>query len=541
MKFRWAVIILSILLSLFLLFRPPEGSNSWSLSNIRENIRLGLDLEGGIFMQLEVDEDDAIKQYLEEQAGTIKASLESENIKAQSSTADFDRRVVTLNGVTATGDIAVAKEIKSRYGSNWFIDEKSSGNFELKLKEVATNYVKNDAVKQAVYKIQNRIDSLGVTEPNITQVLGSNRIILELAGADDSSRVHNIVKEPGKLEWRMVQPGTSVSPTEAALTAATGGQVPPGTRIFPFAGDAEEGTGFMLLQEVILTASNVINVYETRDQSGFPAVGINLDRAGGQLFEQVTERNVGNALSIVLDGKVISAPRINGKLGDSFIIQGRFSQREVSDMVVKIKSGSLPAKVHILEEQVIGPTLGRDSIRQGFFAGSLGLILVIIFILLYYRRAGVYAFFALIMNLIIILGIIAALDAVLTLPGIAGFILTIGMAVDANVLVFERIREELRNGTVPKNAVEVGYKSAFVTIMDANITTFIAAFCLLLMGQGPIKGFAIMLMIGIVSSIFTAVFCSRTFFLAYMNKHLSLRKLSIWPIWQSQQAQSGTN
>lgn len=540
MKFRWAVVTLSILLSLFLLFKPPEGKTGWSLSNFKENINLGLDLQGGIFMQLEVDEDDAIKQYLEEQAGMIKTGLEADNISTGTSTADYDRKVVALTGVNAADDINVDKELKTRYGNSWYIEDKGAGNFDLRLKEVAATQVKNDAVKLAVYKIQNRIDALGVTEPNITQVLGSNRIILELAGADDSTRVHSIVKEPGKLEWRMVQPNTNVAPTPEALAQMNGGQLPPGTRVFPFAGDGEESSGFMLLQEVILTASNVSNVFETRDQSGFPAVGINLDRAGGLIFEEVTGRNINNLLAIVLDGKVISAPRINSKLGSSFIIQGRFTQREVSDTVVKIKSGSLPAKVHILEERTIGPTLGRDSIRQGFMAGAIGLALVILFIVLYYRRAGIYAFFALMMNLIIILGIIAAIKAVLTLPGIAGFILTIGMAVDANVLIFERIREELRSGTVPKNAVEIGYKSAFVTIMDANITTFIAAFCLLLMGQGPIKGFAIMLMIGIVSSIFTAVFCSRTFFLAYMNKHLSLRKLSIWPIWKSQ-SPSGTN
>ena len=202
-------------------------------------------------------------------------------------------------------------------------------------------------------------------------------------------------------------------------------------------------------------------------------------------------------------------------------------------MVVQIKSGSLPAKVEILEERVIGPTLGRDAIEQGSKAAITGLVLVVVFILLYYRRAGAYAFVALVLNLVIILGILSGIGAILTLPGIAGFILTIGMAVDANVLVFERIREELVHGTAPKNAVEIGYKTAFVTIMDANITTFIAAFCLLLMGEGPIKGFAVMLMIGIVSSIFTAVFCSHTFFLWYLKSRPVLPKLAIWPVWKA--------
>jgi len=539
MRFRWTIIAATLIISLYTLFHPPTPDDDWSLSNIGKNISLGLDLQGGIFMQLEVDQQDAVVQYMEEQAGAIKNNLETDNeFQISSAEANAAERTVTLKNLRSTKFDNPTRELRDRYDFAWSISMRGS-DAVFKLKETMRSKVIDDAVGQTVYKIQNRVDELGVTEPVINRTLGSNRIVVELAGADDVERVHDIVREPGKLEWRLVLPGSPMgAPTEEEALAPYGGRPPEGTRLFPSVDMPGGGPGYMLLKEVLLTARNVTNVFETRDDRGLPAVGINLDRAGGQIFSRETGQNVNNFLAIVLDNKVISAPRIMSQLGDRFIIQGQFSQREVQDMVVKIKSGSLPAQVNILEERVIGPTLGRDAIEQGSRAAGLGLILVVIFILLYYRRAGVYAFIALVMNLIIILGILSGIGAVLTLPGIAGFILTIGMAVDANVLVFERIREELRAGTPVKKAVDVGYRTAFVTIMDANITTFIAAFCLLLMGEGPIKGFAVMLMIGIVASIFTAVFCSRTMFMMYLSGKSVIKKLSIWPIWGGQPSAS---
>lgn len=541
MRFRYAIIALALLFSVYMLIHPPEGDESRGFAdykeNIKDNINLGLDLKGGIFMQLEVDIVDAVNQFLEEQAGTIKASLENEGFAIATSTANLQKKMVILEGVTSSKHSDIEGEISKYYRGNWSINQKGP-NVEMKLKENARLNVENNAVEQTVYKIQSRVDELGVTEPVINRMTGSNRIVVELAGADDVTRVHRIVAEPGKLEWRMnaKNPATrqpiSAASTEQQLLAPLGGQVPPGKRIFPYTDERTGAKSFMLLEGVMMTASNVADVYPSTDQQGMPAVGITLDAEGGETFAVQTAQNVNNQLAIVLDGEIISAPSINSRLSNRFIIQGSFTQDEVQDMVVKIKSGSLPAEVRILEERVIGPTLGRDAISSGVKASVFGLLLVVIFILAYYRRAGVYALMALILNLIFILGMLAGIGAVLTLPGIAGFILTIGMAVDANVLVFERIREELRAGTAPKNAVEVGYRTAFVTIMDANITTFLAAFFLLLMGEGPIKGFAIMLMIGIVSSIFTAVFCSHTFFLGYIKRKTTLSKLSIWPVWQ---------
>ena len=420
--------------------------------------------------------------------------------------------------------------MKENFDFGWKVTQNGS-DFNFRLKDRRRQQVQNDAVTQTVYKIQNRIDELGVTEPVINRALNTNRIILELAGADDVERVNNIVKEPGKLEWRLVRPGSNTNAmTQKELLLPYGGKLPEGTKIFPY----ETRTGekvFMLLEEVMMTARHVQEVYPTRDDRGLPAVGINLNRDGGQIFANETQKHVGDHLAVVLDKKILTPPVIQQALGARFQITGRFTSNEVMDMVIKIKSGSLPAEVRILEERVIGPTLGRDARNQGAISAIIGLILVVIFMVIWYSRAGIYSVIALSMNLVIILGLLAGLEAVLTLPGIAGFILTIGMAVDANVLIFERIREELRKGLLPKHAVDTGFRTAFVTILDANITTFIAAFCLLLMGQGPIKGFAVMLMIGIVASIFTAVFCSRTFF----NFHL-LRKnpenLQIWPLFR---------
>jgi len=535
MRFRWIIILLTILVSLFHLFKTADGSDSYFSKKL--NIKYGLDLQGGIFMQLEVDTDDALSQYIEEQAGGMKGNLETDGYTISLAEPRPASHSILLKDIKAPEGKDALDELKDLY-VNWDVKQTPEG-IAMSPKERLIKRVKEDAINQTVYKIQNRIDELGVTEPSITRALNSNRIILELAGADDVQRVHNIVKEPGKLEWRLVHPGSPViAMTEAELLQPFDGKTPPGMRVFKNI-SRPGNIGYTLLEEVLLTASNIRDVYPSTDNNGMPAVGITLDRSGNQTFSRVTGANVGENLAVVLDGKVISAPTIQMHLTDPrFIITGQFSSQEVGDMVVKIKSGSLPAEVRILEERVIGPTLGRDAIRQGKGAAFLGLALVILFMMIWYRRAGVYSVVALVMNLLLISGMLSALGSVLTLPGIAGFILTIGMAVDANVLVFERIKEELQAGLSVKRAVDSGFKAAYVTILDANITTFLAAFCLLLMGQGPVKGFAVMLMIGIVSSIYTAVFCSRTFFLTYLgnSKH---KKLAIWPMFSKNAVDQG--
>lgn len=536
MRFRWSIIALAIVVSAYLLLHPPEeGERGWGLEhvkqNIKENIKLGLDLQGGIYMQLQVDEEDALAQYLEEQAGLIKGGLESEDFRVESSYSNFESKSITLVNPSGSEGKDAYQLLKDRY-RNWSVKSVAS-NIVMVLKNSAQSEVKDEAINQTVYKIQGRVDELGVTEPVINRTIGSNRIVVELAGADDSNRVHKIVREPGQLEWRLVAADAKGDATnESDLLASLGRAKRPNEKVLPYTTGENGPTYYLLMEEVMLTAKNVADVYPTSDERGLPAVGINLDRAGGITMSEKSGSSVGRRLGIVLDGKVVSAPTIQSKLGERFIIMG-LSQAEVPDLIVKIKSGSLPARVDILEERVIGPTLGRDAIQAGSYAAIVGLIMVMIFIACYYRAAGFIALTALVLNLLMILGMLAGIGAVLTLPGIAGFILTIGMAVDANVLVFERIREELRAGIMPKNAVDVGYKSAFVTIMDANITTFLAAFILYLLGEGPVKGFAVMLMIGILCSIFTAVFCSRTIFLWHLQRNPTAKQLSIWPIWAS--------
>ncbi|MCB1052529.1 MAG: protein translocase subunit SecD [Acidobacteria bacterium] len=538
MRFRWTFIAICLLGSLFVLFRPQEKDNTWTTPNIK----LGLDLQGGIYMQLEVDVEDAAQQYVEEQAGTIKTTLESENFTVAAADSEPAKGIVKLTGVSKEGEDP-QETLRKFYGDGWNITRTSSdidsnnkinpgSDFTLTMRSTEKSRVENEAVEQTVYKIRNRIDELGVTEPVINRAMNSNRIILELAGADDVQRVHNIVKEPGKLEWRMMaytaSNANATAETEAQVLAAFGGQLPTGVRIFPY----EVSPGrimYVPLKEVLLTSQNLSNVFVTTDRNGLPAVGIALNREGGNRLNEISGQNIGRQLAVVLDKKVLTAPNIREQIGHSFVIEGSFSQKEAQDMVIKIRSGSLPAEVRILEERVIGPTLGRDARNQGAISAGIGLVLVILFMMYWYSRAGLYSVFALVMNLILMAGMLSFLGAVLTLPGIAGFILTIGMAVDANVLVYERIREELRIGSIPGTAVDIGFKTAFVTIMDANITTFLAAFILLLMATGPVKGFAVMLMIGIVSSIFTAVFCTRTFFLSYLERKKP-ETLSIWPI-----------
>lgn len=528
MLFRWLVIAATVFLSGYTVLRPPEGG-SWSnfQENFKSNIKLGLDLQGGIYMQVAVDEEDALAHYLEEQAGMIKSSLESEQVTVASSSADKANNTVTLFAPKGADGQIPSQMIEDRFSGYWNIDERGA-DVVLTLKEAAVREVKDEAVNQTVYKIQSRIDTLGVSEPVINRTLGTNRIVLELAGASDSQTVHKLVREPGQLEWRIVVPQTGEYPTEQALLAALGRPLNPNEKILPLA----DQPGFMVLQEVMLTAKNVANVRPSVDDRGLPAVGVQLDRTGGLIMNDKSGANIGNRLAIVLDGKVVSAPTIQSQLSDSFIIMG-LSQNEVEPLIVKIKSGSLPARVNILEESVIGPTLGRDAIRSGSMATLLGLIIVAVFMVLYYRGAGIIALIALLLNMILIIGCMAGIDVVLTLPGIAGFVLIIGMAVDANVLIYERVREELRAGIMPKNAIEIGYKASFVTILDANITTILSGFILWMLGEGPVKGFATMLMIGIICSIFTAVFCSHTIYLWLMQRNPKAKSLSIWPVWQS--------
>ena len=393
------------------------------------------------------------------------------------------------------------------------------------LTENQEEQIEQNAVSQGLETIRNRVDQFGVSEPTI-QVQGERRILVQLPGIKEPERAIKLIGQTARLEFKLVDEGQSVQ-------QAVQGKVPEGDEVL-YQRIKNKQTGevtrepFLLKKRTVLTGDTLTGA-EVRYDSDFnePYVSITFNRMGSTIFRQVTRENIRKRLAIVLDGNVYSAPVIQDEIaGGRAQITGRFTTEEARDLAIVLRAGALPAPVVILENRTVGPSLGKDSIEKGIRSMILGGILVVIFIVLYYRLSGIIAVTALFLNLVLLVGALAHFKAALTLPGIAGIILTVGMAIDANVLIFERIREEIRIGKTVRAAIEAGFAKAFRTIVDANITTFIAAVVLFQFGTGPIKGFAITLCIGIAASMFTAVFVSRTVFDSVMSRR-KISKLSI--------------
>jgi preprotein translocase subunit SecD len=383
------------------------------------------------------------------------------------------------------------------------------------------NQIRELAVIQALETIRNRVDAFGVSEPVIQrQGLANDRIVVQLPGVDDPERVKKLIKNTAFLEFRLVDyPGSGepLATSREGVLTHYGGQRPPGIEIMT--GEFRDESGQVIGRQFYAVESRrVITGRDLKDarpglgQFNQPVVHFSLTHEGGEAFAKATGDNVGRGLAIILDGKVVSAPRINDRIRDAGIIEGRFSQQEVQDLATVLRSGALPAGITYLEERTVGPSLGQDSIRQGRRAGYIGAALVVLCMLAVYRGAGVNAILALAINVVLVFGALAYFGATLTLPGIAGIVLTVGMSVDANVLIFERIREELRAGKTVRSAIDVGFSKALSSILDANVTTLIAALFLFQFGTGPVRGFAVTLSVGILASLFTAVFVSRWIF-----------------------------
>ena len=391
-----------------------------------------------------------------------------------------------------------ANIFNSRNSDEFSLDEED-GIFRITLNESSLNEKYRLAVSQSIEIIRRRIDGLGVTEPSI-QRQGNNRILLEVPGLDDPQRLKDLLGQTAKLNFRMVD--TSISVGEAFRT-----RVPSRSEII----SDGEGFEYLVMKKVLVSGERLVDAQASFDATtNSPVVNFRFDTVGGKYFAKATSGNVGKPFAIILDNEVISAPVIRSPiLGGSGQIEGGFSVEEANNLAILLRAGALPAPLEILEEKTIGPGLGEDSIQSGKLATIVGLIGVLIFIILSYGRFGFYANFALILNIIMIIGILSLLQATLTLPGIAGIVLTIGMAVDSNVIIFERIRDEYFNGKSPFAAVESGYSKSLGTILDANITTLIASLVLFFLGTGPVKGFAVTLSIGIVTSVFTAFIITR--------------------------------
>lgn len=489
-------------------------------------INLGLDLQGGMHLVMEVETEKAEEGAIERISQTMLTQLKKERIRHLGiDLVDNTKISVKIKGQENKKkfEAFVDKDYKDlRMNQN---TEDDVTRYLLDLSDKDADYIKKMAVDQALETIRNRIDAFGVSEPDI-RIQGEKRILIQLPGITDTNRAKELIGRTALLEFKLVDDTRNID-------AAVRGNVPPGTEILYGIKENKETNRsikvpYLLKKRAILTGAYLKDARVQIDpQSNEPYVSIDFDRKGGRIFSQITEENVKRRLAIVLDNKVYSAPVIQEKIaGGSARITGSFTTEEARDLAIVLRAGALPAPVHVIEERTVGPSLGKDSINKGLVSMCIGGILVVVFMGIYYKGAGLIADFALIMNIILIAGGLAGLQATLTLPGIAGIILTIGMAVDANVLIFERIREEMRIGKTPRAAVYAGYDRATVTILDANVTTLIAALVLFQFGTGPVKGFAVTLSLGVISSLFTALVLSRLIF-DYFLITRKIKRLSI--------------
>jgi len=487
-----------------------------------KKINLGLDLKGGLHLRLQVITEDAVIMETDQEILRLQDLFKKNSITYASMTRDNPGKFA-IHGTNPEQEAKI-KEQLDQYLRDW--DYTFAGtSTSVSLKQPAVQYLKEQAVEQSVETIRNRVDQFGVAEP-IIQRQGKEWIIVELPGVDNPEHVQSLIKTTAKLEWKLVKGGPA--PDEETLLKDFGGKVPDDMEVRK--GDPKRRTeGYYLLSKVAaVTGKDLRMVRRTTDEWNNPAVSFQLKPDGGRRFEQITGENIGKPLAIILDEKVQSAPTINARISDNGIIEGGrggFTLEEAEDLVILLKAGALPASMKTLENRTIGPSLGADSVRAGLLAGLIAVFSVMIFMVVYYKFSGINAVMALILNIIILFGSLAYFRATLTLPGIAGIILGIGMAVDANVLIFERMREELALGKSIMNSVSLGFSRAFSAIFDSNLTTVISAVFLFQFGTGPIKGYAITLIISLVANMFTAVFVSHLIFDVTVTK--KTRKLSI--------------
>ncbi|MGD8377781.1 MAG: protein translocase subunit SecD [Acidobacteriota bacterium] len=532
---KWATAILPVLAAALLLTVPREPGESFPALNVN----LGLDLQGGVHLVMQVRTDDAVKTEVNAAEGRVRQELRDGSVTFERIERPAVDTLAVL-GVPETAQ-AAARDILRQQLVDWTIGASGEGTLTARMGKAQETSIREQAVTDVLGGIRERVDRWGVAEPNIQRqgYRGSDRILVQLPGVDDPARVKQLITDPAFLEWKMVAypPGAPQGNytgafSEQQLLEQFGGSIPDGVGIYQQNVEEAEGAERVLywpLQKIsVVTGNDLEDAQRSGDQFGQPAVSFRLRPAAAQRFTRLTGANRGKQLAILLDEKLISAPTISTEIPPTGgIITGNFTIQEAEDLAFKLRSGALRAGVDILEERTVGPSLGADSIRKGFRAGLLGLGLVVGFMLIWYRLSGMNAIVVLALNLVLILGIMAAFRATLTLPGIAGYILTVGMAVDANVLIFERIREELRLGKTVRSAVDGGFGKAFTTILDSNLTTLISAVALYSYGTGPIKGFAVTLSVGILANVFTAVFVSRLLFDLYLGSRPRVERLSI--------------
>jgi preprotein translocase subunit SecD len=509
---RWKLIAILVVLVVFagvgvypiLAARRNIQSPSWLMD---KQLKLGLDLKGGVHLELRVQTDDALRLETDTESERLRQELTKRNIPFTSLVAP-DPTSFRVEGVPSAQDPAF-RQAANEVQANFDRSPAANGTYVFTMKPNVQNTLREEAVVQARETLERRVNELGVTEPSISQQ-GSDQILVQLPGVTDVDRAKAIMGSPGLLELKIVERQAA---TREDLLA--NGQVPSGMEIVPGAagtGGAANTVFYLVRKVAAVTGRDLRNARPSLDENNQPAVSFTLSNEGGRKFGNVTGENIGRQLAIVLDGRVQSAPNIQGRITTDGRITGSFTNQEVSDLSLILKSGALPAKLDYLSERTIGPSLGADSIRSGILASTVGLLLIVVFMLIYYKFSGINAVIALIFNLVILLGLMAYMGAVMTLPGIAGFVLTMGIGVDSNVLIFERIKEEMEAGRSSRQSMNAGFARVFWTLVDTHIAALISAAFLFNFGTGPIRGFAVTLALGLASNLFTSIFVSKTLF-----------------------------
>ncbi len=539
-RWKFILILIVILICLYGLLGLPTFPTSLTQvkANLADRIKLGLDLKGGSHLVLQVQVDEAIGQRCDQAVDQLTKQVHEKKIIVGDIRRVDDTHIEVDNVDTNTS--GAFRDLITTQFSDWAMSPAAGvvNGYLLTMRPTVIADLRHDTMEQALETITRRINALGLTEPTIAFTgRGDNEILVQLPGEGDPSRAKAVIQAGGQLTLNRVADDQTY-PSEAAALAAKGGVLPIGTVIVP--GKAEAQSGFPA-QTVyyILDRAPIVTGQDLRGASPAPngsnpgqfEVRFQLSTAAATRFgpftEQQSQLTPKGRMAIVLDHQVYSAPVVNSRIDDSGVIEGNFTEESANDLALVLRAGALPASIKYLEERTVGPSLGADSIRAGVRASIGSLIVVMIFLVIYYRLSGVNAVVALILNLIILVAFMAIAGAVLTLPGIAGVVLTIGMGVDSNVLVFERIREELRNGKAPATAVDSGFHNAFRTIIDTHVTTLVSAAFLLLFGTGPVQGFAITLIIGLLANVFTSIFVSRAIFDWHLSRMDRQEQLSI--------------
>ena len=513
---NWKKVIILIVSIFAILFSLPNFISKNSVPNFFKagEIRLGLDLQGGSYLLLEVESDSLQTDRLNSVADELRIALRNASPRIGYKNLSVMNTELTFS-LIEENNVDLIKSLVLNIDDSLIVNDEDFSSIQVSFSEEKITEIRDYAILQSIEIIRRRVDEVGTNEP-IIQRQGDERILVQLPGLDDPERIKRLLGKTARMNFRMVN-------ETASIDEALSGRVPPGSDLLyeldPRTG--EKTLPYIIYKRIGVSGDQLVDANPSMDQYNQPVVSLRFDSTGSRKFGDLTSKNVGKRFAIVLDGEVISAPVIREAItGGSGQISGNFTFETASDLAVLLRAGALPAPLTILEERSVGPSLGKDSINAGMYAAIIAIILVIIYMLVIYgARFGVTANISLIINILLILAILGVLDATLTLPGLAGIALTIGMAVDANVLIFERIREESRSGRSNIGAIDNGFKEAFRTIVDANITTLLAAIILFQFGSGPVKGFAVTLALGVMTTMFTSLLLSRGIITIWYNRY----------------------